>query len=464
MYWFTKEGKEVNRATREFWGDTDEDILGIPKREYVPYSFGIALNEGATKLWICDSDKIWYCTGAWSGGGSGGEGGGSGYDDSLLMETLAEIQQQLDAANGDIDKIKEIIAGYDNEFAEIHESLSNLDKRLTILEQNSPSMGGDCDCVQHSTLNGNWDGTMDEEEEEPEPPIETLTTWEQFIKYCADNYTDDLLGYQIIDDGPGAYSYRIVSLEEKANAKTGVAYECVVLQNTYADNADIAYDMPEKVQASGVYEEGLYYYVPVQNGYSLLTDYTVGDPITGEVYVNSIKDESGEIISKGYNDWKLSFIRQFLNAEKIADIKPTHVGDVLPDTMPEKTYLEGISQDLADNIMPIDTYGETDKVVLPSITQMNGIATPAIGEVLTYWKKQMKNVVATNSSNSGRTIKDAKNNNIFAMLIDADPESKCKRGYILKGTKAGQIGYSSALNATASMPIIYIAIREVLPV
>lgn len=458
MYWFTKEGKEINRATYEFWGDTDADILSIPKKEYVPYSFGIALNEGAAKLWICDSDKIWYCTGAWSGGGISGEEGGGSYDDTLLMQALAEIQEKLDAADGDIEKIKEIIADHGEGLKDIRQQLSELEKRIIALENQSGSSMGACDCVQHSILNGKWDGVCDCDNEEP--PVEDLTTWGQFVKYCADNYSDELIGYQIIDDGPAAQSYRIVNLEQKVNADTGKNYDCVVLQNDYAINADIVYDMPEKVAATGVYEEGLYYYVPAQEGYSLLNNYTVGNTITGEIYVNSIKDASGEIIARGYNDWDLSFARQFLNAPSVAEIKPTHIGDVLPEVLPEKTYIEGLSESLVNHAMPVKTYNAIDKVVLPSITQMNGIANLAIGTVFSYWKSQMKNVEANNDTNAGRTIKDVNGTAVFGMLIDNDPASFSKRAYVQKGTKAGQISFSSVSNPTASMPVIYIPIKE----
>lgn len=452
MYWFTKDGKEINRATYEFWGDTDADILSIPKREYVPYSFGIALNEGAAKLWICDSDKVWYCTGAWSAGE-----GGSGYDDTLLRAAIEELQEKIDEVGNNVDAIQEIINNYGDK-------LLNIESRLTALENKTPTMDGECNCVQHSILDGNWDGTFEDKPDEPEEPVpddpvEELTTWDLFVKYCAENYNDNLIGYQIVDDGPAAHTFNIVNLEQKINAEDGKTYDCVVLQNSYAVYDDVPFDAPEAVLANGNYEESLFYYKAEDSGYKLMTDYEIGSPIEGNVYVNSVADSTGEVIAKGSNDWETSFIRQFLNKTDAKKFALQHIGDVLPDVLPKATYLESLSDDLVKNIMPIKNLNVIDKVVLPSIAQMNGISSSG-GKVFSYWKTKMKNISPTNNANANRATKTEDGTVVFTMLLDADEESKHKRAYIMKGSSAGKIGYSSAMNLTASMPVFYIAIRE----
>lgn len=99
MHWLVKDGDLVNRAVYEFWGDTDDDILNIPKSELRPYSIGVAVNGGMIAKWFCDGSKTWYpmdCCGSSSGSG-GNAGSGNTPEIKELREMIATLQKQLEA-------------------------------------------------------------------------------------------------------------------------------------------------------------------------------------------------------------------------------------------------------------------------------------------------------------------------------------------------------------------------------
>lgn len=399
MYWFTKNGKETNRATYEFWGDTDADILSIPKHEYVPYSCGIALNGGDTTLWICDGNKVWYKAGSLGDGGSGsgsgsgngccggGSGSGGSYDDTLILKALAEIQEKLTEAEGDIDAIKEIMASYEDKFADI-------DKRLTALEKRGGSSMGDCDCVQHSILNGNWDGIPEETPDEPDPeqpdepepgpdepnPPEEVdpSTWEAFNDYCLDNW-DKLLGTVVNDnEGAAALDFVVVHRIDDEGQKT------VVLQSAYAIPA-----------------------VPYNNN--------------------------------GYNGWEDSTLKQYMEGGDNW-YTPKHEGDVAPEDAPASGFMNLISDDLRARV---------SVATIPSIANLDGNDTSEVA--FEYYKPFKK----TNSAAAKRVYNLKDGTTTFVALKDSNNANDNQRAYVKKN---GEIVYSNVANNTPITPVIHISL------
>ncbi len=183
------------------------------------------------------------------------------------------------------------------------------------------------------------------------------------------------------------------------------------LQCHYMPAAIIPFDAGEGsyVMPGMTYESGFYYYASGATGRRLFVegvDYNVGDVVPSGSFTlvrTSIRDESCEITSSGYNKWSVSAIRQYLNSD-VTDSgwwTPQHEGDVGPSNMPgmgvgagsgflcgfEDDFLSCIKKVQVCTVIDGDVDITYDKFFIPSLEQMNvEFDVSGEGEAFEYWR------------------------------------------------------------------------------
>ena len=164
------------------------------------------------------------------------------------------------------------------------------------------------------------------------------------------------------------------------------AVPCMTLIAKYLTPSNYMFDNTEKVEATeATAVDGVYYY-----GFDGSSTYTklslnTGDTIPygdyTKVYKNSVNMSSGYDVQYGYNNWKYSNIRQWLNSAGSAGnwFTPSHVGDAAPNYSSQAGFLSGFSAEFQSVLTPTrsgvaantvtdggTTYYTYDKMFLPS--------------------------------------------------------------------------------------------------
>lgn len=215
----------------------------------------------------------------------------------------------------------------------------------------------------------------------------------------------------------------VVAVKQVEDAD-GVPHLAAIMQRQYATVDAIVFDSAEQVSATGFYENDLYYYVKDGDNFVLLvkgTDYQVGDEITGSVYKNAIRDTTGNMLRYGYNRYRDSAYRQYLNSlNGIGDWwESTHIGDAAPSQLNSvRGYMAGCSAELLATVKPIkiscyansvtdDSVIDTmvDTFFLPSGTEMYGSVNVNEGEYWEFWKDATGLESPSSAANAGRIIR-----------------------------------------------------------
>lgn len=253
---------------------------------------------------------------------------------------------------------------------------------------------------------------------------------------------DAIIGCEIPDtwvsensDGTDGAEYDdpmiVVSLENIEGADGETHWGAYVQRKWAALNA-IPFDAREEEEAKEATEataqEGLYYYgqtgdVLEQSALTLLT-LTAGQTIPygdyTKIYHNEIRDTTRRIVSNGYNNWRKSAYRQYLNSSAGVNAwwTATHVGDVEPTQLSTvRGYMAGCSAALLAAAKPCKVSCNTNTVTdggvvetvvdtfwLPSVTQMYGVGNSDEGVYWPYWKRATDLDNPDDAANDGRKI------------------------------------------------------------
>lgn len=259
--------------------------------------------------------------------------------------------------------------------------------------------------------------------------VEHLTTFDDVIAAVAGGAGDAIVGVEIADTwtsttGTQYSDPMVVASVETVYDADNVAHTAAIMQRKYASYEKVMFDAAEKVAATGNYEAGMFYYVDDAEQASLFrlliagTDYNVGDAIVGTVYKNAIKDTTGYILRYGYNRYRDSAYRQYLNSN--AGVggwwEATHVGDAAPSQLNSmRGYMAGCSAALLAAAKPVKQNCYTNSVTdesavdtlcdlfwLPSVTQMYGSGNEHEGTYWKYWKDATGLDAPGNAANAGR--------------------------------------------------------------
>lgn len=349
------------------------------------------------------------------GGGSGsGSGGGSGSvspDISKFQEDLDELSSKYDDHDEKLAEFEAAIAKNKNDIAAMGAEIDSHEVRIAALEEG---------------------GVVP-----PTPPTPTEpTTWELFRDSIPSHIY--AIGDQILEKWNDLdWAWEIADYGT-AETEDGVSHECVILQGHLSCPA-MQYDAPEQQLAEGNYKDGMFYYVAddsTESTYRMLvagTDYVVGAPIEGEVFVNDVKDETGFIVYSGYNSWELCSFRQWLNADGNDWFHATHVGDCEPENADVKGFLGGFSEDFRNILVPVkvETNDEVtyDKVFLASSKDVYGKSKET---GLEYWEKVTKLKSGDPKAISARAIASISDPSTVALcrLRDGDLDSLHRVNYI----------------------------------
>ena len=224
---------------------------------------------------------------------------------------------------------------------------------------------------------------------------------------------------------------RLVHLLNTAErqAKYGLTSQGAIFQYQHAHIQGIPYDAAETAleATEETAQDGIYYY-----GWTSGSTYTPLNLATGatipygdytKVYKSSINTTGtyyNQIRVNGWNNWKYSLIRQWLNSDAAASSQewftPSHVGDGQPNNTLKNYagWLADIDQDLAAVVAQVTistaannvsdggaTYTTTDKFFLPSKQEVyfNPEVANAEGEAWDYYKDNV-GYTSPNDSNS----------------------------------------------------------------
>ena len=186
-------------------------------------------------------------------------------------------------------------------------------------------------------------------------------------------------------------------------------YQHAHIQGMMFDAAETATEADEETA-----QDGVYYYGWTSGSTYTPLNLTTGDTIPygdyAKVYKSSINTTGtyyNQIRGNGWNNWKYSMIRQWLNSDAAASSQewftPSHVGDGSPNNtvLNYAGWLADIDQDLAAVVAQVTistaantvtdggaTYTTTDKFFLPSKEEVyfSPQVSGAEGEVWDYYK------------------------------------------------------------------------------
>lgn len=207
----------------------------------------------------------------------------------------------------------------------------------------------------------------------------------------------------------------------------------MVLQSKYCSIESIVFDSPEQVEADeATAQEGVFYYGltgdTVQASSITLLNLNAGDAIPyssyDKVFKSSVYDTSKNICQYGYNRYKFSAVRKWLNSDKAVGEdwfgQLDHVGQVKPtNALTLAGFMAGLDDDFLAVINPTKIQVATntvtdggvtdviyDKFWLPSIEEMFGV--PQVegveGNYFPYWKNRSGLTTRSNDAVDGRKI------------------------------------------------------------
>ena len=232
-------------------------------------------------------------------------------------------------------------------------------------------------------------------------------------------------------------SVRLVHILDTSakQAKYGLNSNAAIFQYTHATVQSISFDAAETAleATEETAQEGVYYY-----GWTSGTTYTplnlaTGDTIPygdyGKVYKSSINTNGtyyNQIRGNGWNNWKYSMIRQWLNSDAAPSSQewftPSHIGDGTPSNtvLNYAGWMNDIDQTLASIVVPVTigtaantvtdggaTYTTTDKFFLPSKEEVyfQPQVAGAEGEVWDYYKQNNAYANANDNNATSRIIR-----------------------------------------------------------
>lgn len=260
---------------------------------------------------------------------------------------------------------------------------------------------------------------------------------------------------------------------KEADKDTGTLTWMGIFMAKYASDATIQFDAAEnEIATESVAAAGMTYYGKNGSTHTRLT-LEQGDAIPyadyEEIYHNEINDSSANITRYGYNRWKHSAYRQYLNSSEGVGNWWTaqHLGDVAPAELgTRRGYMAGWrTEDLmaiqsirimtAKNTVSDDgTLEETyDKFWLPSIKEMYGVEQLAgEGDVWHgYWRDFIGLTAQANAANALRKIFLISNHN-SAQLVRL---RSAHRGYsynVWSVYASGEVNHGTAISASRCAP------------
>lgn len=213
----------------------------------------------------------------------------------------------------------------------------------------------------------------------------------------------------------------IVSVQDVED-EDGKTHRAAIIQWHYTTPFTIQFDASEGVPATEANaEDGMYYYGKTGSNYTLLS-LSAGDPIPysdyDSVVKNSILDTTYNIFNHGYDRYRDSAWRQFLNSESGVGEwwVATHVGDNAPSQLNSRAgFLSGFSAEDLALMKPCKitcyTNGVTDGSVIDTMydrwwlasgTEMYGSVNANEGTYFPYWKEATDLTSPGNGANTGR--------------------------------------------------------------
>ena len=248
----------------------------------------------------------------------------------------------------------------------------------------------------------------------------------------------------------------------------GTIHPGMILQAKHCTIESVQFDAPEREacdpDTETTAQEGLFYIAKDGSTYTALNLQT-GDPIPyGEhdaVYKNDVNNAN--VAQYGYNNYKLSAQRQWLNSAGDRDEwwQPTHIGDTAPDQANRiRGFLNGLDNDLIAVVNPVkiqvarntvtDGGGIDvmyDKFFLPSIEEMYGAPqlAGAEGEYFEYWKQKTGLDAPANNANNGRIITGLENGTAQTCRLRS-----ANRGYVNAAWGVTTTGHLSSYDAAGN--------------
>lgn len=232
-------------------------------------------------------------------------------------------------------------------------------------------------------------------------------------------------------------SVRLVHILDNATkqAKYGLNSYAAIFQYTHATVQGIMFDAAETATEADeeTAQDGVYYYGWVSGTTYTPLNLTTGDTIPysdyTKVYKSSINTTGANynsIRQYGWNNWKYSMIRQWLNSDAAASsqewFQKTHIGDGTPSSsvLNYAGWLDDIDQSLASIVVSVTigtaantvtdggaTYTTTDKFFLPSKEEVyfQPQVAGAEGEVWDYYKQNNAYSSANDNNATSRIIR-----------------------------------------------------------
>lgn len=216
----------------------------------------------------------------------------------------------------------------------------------------------------------------------------------------------------------------------------------LLMQRKWASYNDVVFDAAEGVECDSATEttaqSGVWYYglalgqtSKTAANLTLLDSLAVGDKLPysdyAKIYKCAIKDTTKNILQYGYNNWRDSAYRQYLNSSAAVNAwwSATHVGDVAPSTLTSvRGYMAGCSAALlaaakkvkvstwpnyiTDSANSVSTVYETlDTFFLPSVSEMYGSSNrngvfAVEGYLSNYWKEKCELENPSDAANANR--------------------------------------------------------------
>ena len=258
----------------------------------------------------------------------------------------------------------------------------------------------------------------------------------------------------------------------------GTIHPGMILQAKHCTIELVQFDAPERVDCDPntetAAEDGAYYFGKNGNTYTAL-ELSAGDAIPYSDYENIYKNDinSVSVVQNGYNNYKMSAQRQWLNSSGGRGEWWTaqHIGDAAPNQLNSvRGFLNGLDSELISVVNPIKiqvarntvTDGSGidvmyDRFFLPSVEEMYGAPQLADveGDYFDYWKDITGLSEPSNAANDGRII----------TRLDNDKAQNCRlrsanRGSSYSAWNVNTTGYlttSYASNAYRCAPACVIS-------
>ena len=290
-----------------------------------------------------------------------------------------------------------------------------------------------------------------------------------------------------VDVLPNVYQYPFVVVDiADVYDNNDVKHENALwLMTMYATPHDIVFDSGETTTVNLSEEttaiEGWYYWGVSGSTYTEL-NLSVGDSIP-TTYNSVVKCgiNNLSVLRYGYNRWRDSAYRQWLNSDIARNIgwwKSKHLGDCPPPIAQNNLpgWLNGFTEEWRAIFKPVkvDTVCNTvtdegvtdttyDTFFLPSVEQMYGTPQAAgiEGEYWPYWKEETGLDAPTNGSstntNNARKIPSIANPTGSAVACRLRSANRGSSSYVWYVNTAGYLDYSTAYNSYRALPacVIY---------